>query len=260
MTWPGIDYHNHTCGTTLDAMLDSAVAHGVREFGISEHIFMLDEGRWIFPDLEEEGRRCSRAEYVDSIAAASGERTDIVLRLALEVDFVPGTESAVSEVLAGVDWDYLIGSVHVIDGIDLFLYTPSSVDEGERLWVRYYELIAEAIESGTFDIISHPVRNAELNPHLPPRFDALLEEIAAFARLHGVALELNGYDTRTWPELVDRLTRACGKTGCPVSLGSDAHAPSQVSGGMVRATELAIANGVPGVVSIAKRERQIVPL
>lgn len=260
MTWPGIDYHNHICGAPIEAMLAAARERGVREFGITEHIYMLYEGQTVFPNLEEEGVRCSRAEYVATVQEHALDRSGPLVRLGLEVDFVPGTEAAVATVLDGVEWDYLLGSIHVIDDIDIFEYIPSSNEEGERLWRRYYALLAEAIESGMFDVITHPVRNAERNPHLPPEFDRTLEEIAAFAKLHGVALELNGYDTVTWPHLVERLANACGRTGCVVSFGSDAHSPDEVTGGLHQAAQFAAAAGIRAALTSQRRERRLVDL
>src|SRR3712207_8624532 len=51
---PGFDYHNHICIDSIDSMLAAAEQAGVREYGISEHIFMLDEGHEIFPEYTED--------------------------------------------------------------------------------------------------------------------------------------------------------------------------------------------------------------
>lgn len=259
VSWPRIDLHNHICLTSLDEMLASAAEHGIREFGISEHIFQLHEGQIIFPHVADEGPRIARDWYVETVRA-SAEQGRMNVRLGMEVDFVPGTEGEVGALLQEVDWDYLIGSVHEIGGWDLFEQTPADEAEGSRLWERYYSLIAEAIESGLFDIISHPVRNALLNPHLPFNLDDMLESIAGVAAANDVALELNGEDVTRWPELVERLAIACGRTGCLVSLGSDAHGPGDVARGLQRATEIAIAANVRGCVAFEDRERRIVAL
>lgn len=54
------------------------------------------------------------------------------------------------------------------------------------------------------------------NPHLPPTFDEELERLAAEATRCNVALELNGYDTLTYPSLVQRLARACALHKTPM--------------------------------------------
>jgi histidinol-phosphatase (PHP family) len=258
MSWPGVDYHTHICGTTIDQMLASASAKGVREYGVSEHIFQLDEGHLVFPHLVEEGIRFPRQWYVD--ACLERRRAGAVeIRLGLEVDFVPGSEEAVAAILAGIEWDYLIGSIHEIDGVDLFAHRPADQDEGRRLWTRYYELSIAAIRSGTFDVLAHPARNAVLNPFLPDDLDDQLLAVAEASVAHSVALEFNGEDTARWPELVSRLARACGRAGCPVSLGSDAHGPDSVARSLLAASMIGVEADVPGVVSFQRRDRRVIP-
>ena len=258
MAWPRVDYHTHICEAPIDAMLATAVERGVREYGISEHIFQLDEGRPLFPHIESEGAYFPRESYVD-ICRESASRSGISVRLGLEVDFVPGTEAAIAGVIAEVEWDYLIGSIHEIDGIDLFSHQPADAAEGMRLWRRYYELSIAAVESGMFDILSHPVRNMVYNQHVPEDVDDVLFALAQAAVRSDVALELNGEDTRCWPEMVTRLARACGQAGCPISLGSDAHRPEMVAQSLLEASTIASEAGVPGVVSFKERKRRILP-
>ena len=259
MDWPRVDYHTHICVHPIDGMLERAAVVGVREYGISEHIFQLDEGRGIFPAIPEEGRRFSRDEYVGMVADAR-DRSGLRVRLGLEVDFVPGTEVAVRAVLDGVNWDYLIGSIHQIGERDIFEYTPSTPSECHDLWRRYYQLFIDAASSGLFDILSHPARNSLLNSHLPDDIDELLGDIASVASANDVALELNGEDVSRWPSLVEKVANACGRAGCFMSLGSDAHEPGNVGRGLALATEIAVRAGVPGIVSFEGRERRILSL
>jgi histidinol phosphatase-like PHP family hydrolase len=63
---------------------------------------------------------------------------------------------------------------------------------------------------------------------VPPDLDDLLIDLARIARKRDKALELNGRDLDYAPELVRRLATACSKSGCRVSLGSDAHHPNEV--------------------------------
>jgi histidinol-phosphatase (PHP family) len=256
LVWPGLDYHTHICESTIDAMLASAVEKGVREYGISEHIFMLDEGHPIFPLIPDEGIPFSRERYVETCRDRS-RSAPLVIRLGLEVDYVPGTEALVAEVLAGVEWDYLIGSVHEIDGIDLFEYSPVDASDGQRLWRRYYELSIAAIESRAFDVLSHPVRNMVHNPYVPEDVGDMLNAVAESAARNGVALELNGEDTRRWPEMVRVLAQAAGRAGAAVSLGSDAHRPESVAQSLLTASHIAAEAQVPGVMSFQRRDRRI---
>jgi histidinol-phosphatase (PHP family) len=257
--WPRVDYHTHICESSIDEMLASAIDKGVREYGISEHIFHLHEGHPIFPLLEDEGVLFSRAWYLETCRERAAT-SPLSIRIGLEVDYVPGTEDLVAGVLDGVEWDYLIGSVHEIDGVDLFAYVPETVDDGDRLWRRYYELSIAAIESGMFDVLAHPVRNMVRNPYVPPDVDDLLAAVAESAARSQVALELNGEDTRRWPEMVRSLAQAAANAGAAVSLGSDAHRPETVAQSLRVATTIAAETGVPGVVSFKHRDRRIIEI
>jgi histidinol-phosphatase (PHP family) len=256
MTWPRVDYHTHICEAPIDTMLASAVEKGIREYGISEHIFQIDEGRHIFPEIVSEGRYFSRASYVE-MCRERARTSSLIVRLGLEVDYVSGIEAEVAQVLSGVEWDYLIGSIHEIDGVDMFAHVPFDLTEGRRLWQRYYALSIAAVESGTFDVLSHPVRNMVCNPHVPEDVGELLLALAESAAAKGVALELNGEDTRRWPEMVTALARACGQAGCSISLGSDAHRPETVAQSLLAASIIAAEAGVPGAVSFHRRDRRI---
>ena len=258
--WPRVDYHSHICAVALETMLVNARAAGLSEYGVSEHVFQLDEGHLVLPEEQDEGMRFPRAWYAQTVREAATGSADLDIKLGLEVDYVPERHKRVMAVTDGVEWDYLIGSVHAVDTADIFSRVGPGAEAGERLWRRYYELIAEAIETGDFDVISHPVRYAISNPHLPAEFEQLLDEVAAFARLHGVALELNGDDVARTPQLVECLARACGRAGCAVSLGSDAHRAPEVAQGLRQATAYAAAAHVPGVVSFQRRDRRVIPL
>ena len=80
-------------------------------------------------------------KYVEAILAAKAR--GLPVKLGLEVDFEPGTEQKVMDLIAPYPWDYLVGSVHWI-GAWWFL-RPSGPAEYERRGVRrafeeYFEL------------------------------------------------------------------------------------------------------------------------
>lgn len=258
-TWPRLDYHTHICEPSLDVMLARAAKLGIREYAVTEHIFQLNEGHPLFPQIPPEGARIAREWYVATVPKR-GAYYGVDVRLGLEVDFVPGLEAAVQQVLDGVAWDVLLGSVHEIDGFDLFESSPDSPEHGETLWRRYVELLTAAARSGMFDVITHPVRNTLLNEHVPADIDELLDELTQHAARGQVAIELNGEDTESWPQHVQRLANACARNRCAISFGSDAHGPRRIGRGMQQAMEIAVDAGVTHAVSFRQRERRLVPL
>ena len=85
------------------------------------------------------------------------EQTD--LRLGIEADFIPGREDRMAELLAGRDWDYVLGSIHFLgDGAldyDRFdVWTRAS--SPDAVWRTYFEWLGELARSGMFDVLAHP--------------------------------------------------------------------------------------------------------
>jgi histidinol-phosphatase (PHP family) len=221
------DFHSHVSRSSAREMARSAQAKGVRVLGLSEHIFQMSETRSILGHLGPEGPLLTFPAYIEAVhAAAQGLRAEV--RLGMEVDFIPGKNEAIQTFLQGYDWDFLIGSVHEIDGVQVEINKKRDREEGEALWFRYFELLREAVSSGYFSLVSHPVRMRAENPYLPPQLDQELERLAAEATRCDVALEINGFDVLTYPSLVRRLAQACLLHRTPVSIGSDAHNPRQI--------------------------------
>src|SRR2546427_618048 len=104
---------------------------------------------------------------------------------------------------------------------------PASAHEH---WREYLRLQRMGLESDfvPFNVLAHPIRISRASKAAPPELDDLLSDLARIARRRNKALELNGRDIDYAPDLVRRLATACSKADCRVSLGSDAHHPSEV--------------------------------
>ena len=223
------DYHMHTplCRHATGEPTElaaQAVRIGLQEIGFSEHNPMIrddwDDWHMLQGDLDQ---------YVEKVCQARRDHPQLTIKLAMEVDFIPGKNEDIQASIQGHDWDFLIGSVHEIDGLLLESKWNISRETGQALWLRYFGLLGEVVSSGYFSLVSHPVRMCVGNPHLPPNFDEELERLAAEATRCDVALELNGYDVLTYPSLVRKLAKACALQRTPVSIGSDAHRPGEVA-------------------------------
>ena len=222
------DFHSHVSRSSALQMAQSAREKGLRVLGLSEHVFQMSEARQTLEHLALEGPLLTFPTYVEAVQTTA-RHSGIDVRLGLEVDFIPGKNEVIQALLRGYPWDYLIGSVHEIDGVQFENDERDSREEGERRWLRYFELLRQAVSSGYFSLVSHPVRLRVKNQHLPAQMDEELEQLAAEATRYDVALEINGYDVLGYPSLVRRLARACALHNTPVSVGSDAHNPMQVA-------------------------------
>src|SRR5205823_6250707 len=90
-------------------------------------------------------------EYV--AAVEEGKRRGLPVKLALEVDFTPGRVDELRALLAPYPWDYLLGSVHFVDGASVDM-DPRFPDE--RGWRTYFSALADAAASELFDVLAHP--------------------------------------------------------------------------------------------------------
>lgn len=233
-----VDYHVHTarCGHA-SGTLDEYVAHareiGLGEMGFSDHLYLY----WLPPDKRDPELGMAEhqlAEYVDEVRRLQREHDDITIRLALEVDYVPGWEDRLADVLRFESWDYLLGSVHFIDewGFDDPRYTDRYREwDIDHLYERYFELVTAAAETVLFDVMAHLDLPKKFG-HRPRRdLQPLYEQVAASLKRADVCVEISTAGLRKpvgelYP--APALLRACHTAGVPATLGSDAHQPFEV--------------------------------
>lgn len=261
-----VDYHIHThlcghAGGTPEEYVDRAVELGLSEIGFADHMPLLrirDEHLTMEPE--------ELPHYIDLVAGLRDSRDDITIRLGIEMDYIPGQMDEIWEAAAGIDFDYVYGSVHYIDGWDfgdsrhLSSYRGKDPDEAYR---RYFELFCQAAREGGFDIMAHPdlVKKHGMGTRLP--LPDMYSEAARCLREAGVAIELNTSGLRkraldTYPSLP--FLRACAARGVPVTLGSDAHAPDQVGMDFDIAVRFMRKAGISEIATFRGRRRAMRPL
>jgi histidinol-phosphatase (PHP family) len=243
------DYHMHTplCRHAVGEPVDyarQALAAGLTEIGFSDHSPMprddFDDWRMLDRQLDE---------YAAKVRLAQKEFPQLAIRLALEVDYLPGHEVWIRRLAARHPWDYFIGSVHYVsDSWDID--NPAKLSEWKKrdafeVWQAYFDRLTMAAESKLFEIIGHA--------DLPKKFGIrpardcapLYEKFLNAAARAGCAIELNTAglrkDCREIYPARDLLELAFNKH-VPITFGSDAHAPEEV--GMNFAEAVALARSV----------------
>jgi histidinol-phosphatase (PHP family) len=232
-------------------MAAAAEHAGLRVLGVSEHLYQIREGRGLLADPPLEGVLYSLDDYVRHVrwTAAPG----VQVRLGLEVDFVPGRETAIAAFLGTIeDWDFLIGAVHRVEGHSIGEARAMGLAEGWRVWRAYAKLLGAAAESGLYDVLAHPVRLARrISP--PPYLGDLLAEVAERASRSGTALELSTPDLVETPAATATLVAACRRAGARVTLGSGAYRPEEVARHFDRAAALLRQHGITSVTGFRGR-------
>lgn len=251
------DYHIHALAhgeyqytyDWLKAFLIAAREQGILELGFSEH-----------------------DEYLSRIDIAVLERLrdefpDIKIRLGLEVDFIPGREEHIKEISRQYDFDYLIGSVHFIDGWGFdhpdfcHIFIEKDIDQ---VYDSYFHLVHMAIKSGLFDVVGH-LDLIKLWGHRPREhtISHYVEPLLNSIKAAGMVIEINSAGLRKpvkeiypAPEIIDLIF----SKEIAVTLGSDAHHPSQLGEGLKEARRMLINTGFKHLAMLEQRRVKLLPL
>lgn len=264
-----IDLHMHTsrCGHASGEMAEYVAAGRARGLDVmcfTDHLPMPAPYPQHYTMKADE-----MPAYVADVRAAAAHARDSggpEVLLGIEADWLPDAIPAVERAVAAYDFDVVLGSVHFLG--DWAFDDPDLVARYEYwrpddLWGRYYEETAHAAASGLFDVIAHPdlVKKFGCRPDRDPR--PWYEQTALALADAGVAVEVNSAGLRKpvaeiYPSL--DLLRACHRRGVPATMGSDAHAPSEVGEGLELARDLLLEAGYRSVVCFRNRMAEEVEL
>jgi histidinol-phosphatase (PHP family) len=240
------DYHMHTplCRHAAGEPVEyarQAVAVGLTEIGFSDHSPMRQD------DFDNWRMNSSQLdEYVAKVRKAQKDFPQLTIRLALEVDYLPGHEDWIRELAARHPWDYFIGSVHYVSD-SWAIDDPQKLSEWNNrdsfeVWSAYFERLTMAAESKLFEIIGHADLPKKFG-HRPTRdCTPLYEKFLAAAKKSGCAIELNTAGLRKdcreiYPSR--EILQLAFQNGVPITFGSDAHAPAEVGMDFAEAVQLA---------------------
>jgi len=237
-----------------------ALELGLQEIGFSDHAPMpqddFDTWRMNADKLDE---------YVAKVGRTQKDFPQLTIRLALEVDYLPGYEDWIRGLAARHPWDYFIGSVHYVsDGwaID----DPQKLSEwkhrnADEVWAVYFERLAKAAETGCFEIIGHADLPKKFG-HRPPRDSApLYEKFLGAAKERHCAIELNTAGLRKDCREIypgREILQLAFQKGVPITFGSDAHAPGEVGMNFADAVQLAREVGYRQCCRFAQRKVALV--
>ena len=127
-----IDFHSHVSRSSAHQMALAAKERGLQVLGLSEHVFQMEEARAPLAHTALEGPMMSLPAYIEAVQAAARE-TSFDVRLGLEVDFIPEKNEQIQTSIQGYAWDFLIGSVHEVDGELYELSYKMTREHGEAL-------------------------------------------------------------------------------------------------------------------------------
>lgn len=233
------DYHTHTTysdGGFLRGMVEAADAAGLEGIGLTDHCTVSAREkpatvRTIYGfnlDLTYERRRRAIEELRD--------REDLAVEIydGVEMDYDPRDEREIRDFLEEAGFDYAIGSVHAVDGLNVQVpsnFAELADAELDAIVDDYFENLVSLIESELFDVAAH-VDLIERTPALRGR--ATVDHYEPVARAF--------VDSRTVPEInagravadaaivhpAEPFLDVLRDHGVAVTVGSDSHRPSEI--------------------------------
>lgn len=226
-------------------MVSAAADAGLEAIGITDHCNVSSRDApnrakrklGFNLDLTYERRRAA----IDALrersdpTIADEDETGLTIYDAVELDYDPRDEREIADFLEEAAFDYAIGSVHELDGANIFNrghFGGKSDDELRALVDEYYDQTVSLIESELFDVVGH-VDAIERTPELrgytrPEHYDLVAEALAPSSTLPeinaGRAVGDEGY-FHPAPEFVEAL-RGRDVRFVP---GTDSHRPDEIA-------------------------------
>ncbi len=260
------DYHIHTvlCKHAKGeprTFWEAAARMGLDEMCFSDHVPA--------PDGYDPGNRMDISQYDcyrKMVREAAGGESPRVLT-GIEADYYEGCLPFLRDWLPRQSFDFVLGSVHYIDGWGFDNPDERAVWDSVDVagtWRTYFQFIIKLARTRLFDAMAHL--------DLPKKFgyrpsDAALKEMAKPAldeiAAAGMAIEINSSGLRKpvkeiYPSGL-LLEMACERD-IPVCFGSDAHAPREVGFMFDVSLELARQVGYSKFLRFSARERSFHPL
>lgn len=267
------DYHVHEShsgdarNATISKYVKVAEEKGIEEVCFTTHF--ITHG----PDVALSVQMDEIEEYIGAILSLNDE-TNVVLKPGLEVDYIVGDQRLVEQVLEEYQWDFIMGSVHLVKEWDVGSRRRSPGFFAGRKLVEathdYYVLYKEAIETGMFDMMSHPdywrryLHNHRSEPARWDEYsDACFDAIDAL-KSYDIGFEVNTSGRRTehgvqYP--IREFLEAAYEAGIKkVTVGSDSHAPETLGHWIPEAVDMLMDVGFKHVTSFNDRKPILNPI
>ncbi len=261
------DYHMHTplCRHAVGApqeYAEQALRLGLTEIGFSDHSPMQQD------DFDDWRMRLDQLDtYVALVRDCQKACPQLQIKLALEVDYIPGQEDWIRDLAARHPWDYFIGSVHYVSET-WDLDNPKKLSfwrerDPFEVWTLYFERLTQAAQSGLFEIIGHADLAKKFCFYPTKDCTHLFTTFLKAAQESGTAIELNTAGLRKdckeiYPSR--HILQMAHQAGVPITFGSDAHAPEEVGMNWTDALQLAREVGYTKRCTFSQRKRTDVSL
>lgn len=233
------DYHTHhsRCGHatgSIEEYILSAIDNQLDFIGISDHsphFYHKDD----YPFKHKAMAKSHFPEYInETLYLKEKYREQITVLLGLECDYFPKHFTTYKQELMNYPFDYLIGSIHRVNGLSVFnenRWRDLSEEDIHHTITQYYELIEQSARCGLFQIIGHMDVMKRVFKDFDTKHISQLDSTLETISKYELSIEINTsgaqYEGVGWYPSTEILERANFYNIIP-TFGSDAHSPTRV--------------------------------
>ncbi len=265
------DCHIHSSfssdsNTPMADMISGSIDKGLDTICFTEHMDLE------FPDIYDLDFVFDPEEYMECVNRSKnvfGGKIDILA--GIEIGMKRNLGEKYDDLLSHFDWDYVIGSTHLIDDTDPYYSEYWESYPSEKAAVnRYFECVYENMKScGNYDAVGHLDYILRYAPSKNKCFSYkessdIIDCILKKAVYEGKALEINtnGYRSglsspNPCRDITERYISLGGEL---FTIGSDAHCPEHIAYGYDEAYRLLLSLGVKYYAVYKKRKPEIINL
>ncbi|NIR44720.1 MAG: histidinol-phosphatase [Gemmatimonadetes bacterium] len=271
-----INYHVHNGyssdgrGTT-EQVVQTAFDLGFDEICFTNHAEQLspEGGDWSLDLVEARQLYELQQQEIERLQPVYPE---LRILLGAELEYRPEWVETLDALVDSVDFDLIIGSVHVVDGHQI---SGGSVGEyfkkrdASEAYGRYFELLEEMVDWAGFDVVGHFDLVKRFGTKFYGPFDAEPFESQIRSTLDkmvgkGIGLEVNTSGVvqppaEPYPGL-DILRHAAEARIATVTIGSDSHVPTSFEQGIEVGERALLRAGFGEITLFSHRIRKNVPL
>ena len=174
-------------------------------------------------------------DYTDFIDSMKKQQFPITLKFGLEVCYSPEHEKDIDNIRNMYPFDFLVGSIHFIDGWAFSHMRQPWKKEGynlDDLYDRYYELMYELAQSNLFSGLAHPNSLQCFGAYPTGDYETEYDRIARALKENNMHIEessglaINYGDTELG--MNESMLRAMISRNVRILTASDAHTPQNV--------------------------------
>lgn len=263
------DLHTHS-SLSFDAddapeeMIKRAIALGMDFYALTDHV---EVNKFTDPEYN-----CDK-----TVSGAAAALPALREKYADRIGFIYGVElgqplhdlALTEKILAENDYDYIIGSCHMIRGYDDFYFLDYAKNDPVFLLDVYFEELLEMAEWNGFDILAHltyPLRYITERDGVSvdmTRYDDVIDEIFRTIIANGKGIEINSSGVKKSGIMhpgIRYIKRYRELGGTVLSIGSDAHCTENLGGGIPEAARAAKEAGFDEITCFRKRKQHRVKI